>query len=164
MLETFVVFFQIEAVDSRGPTTLTMVKTRSFCFMLLQLAAFCGLFWVCNWVATTLHWKIPGSVIGLAILVFLLLTRIVPESAVRAGSGWLIGELLLFFIPPVVSVLKYQVMIREDGGMVLATVLGGTIMVMIGTANVVDRVYRWEKRMNEKRDQNAANKGEHSHV
>lgn len=141
------------------PSTLfhsTLLKSHSLFYFLLQLAALCGLLWLCNLVVGLLHWRIPGSVLGLGILVVLLLTRVVPERAIQAGSSWLLGELLLFFIPPVVSILKYQVLIRDDGWMIAGTVVFGTLSALIGTAWVVDRVYTIEKRMNERRDAKTA--------
>ncbi|MDH2434662.1 CidA/LrgA family protein [Pokkaliibacter sp. MBI-7] len=128
-----------------------MAKTTSFCKVILQLALFCGLLWLCNLWVNHAGWSIPGSVIGLGILVFLLATRVLPVRAVQAGSTWLLGELLLFFIPPVVSILKYQMLIREDGLMILVSVVLGTVMVLTGTAWVVDRVFTLEQRLNERR-------------
>ncbi|WP_221798739.1 CidA/LrgA family protein [Oceanobacter mangrovi] len=130
-----------------------MVKVRSFSYSLLQLVAFCGLFWLCNLAVAALHIPIPGSVFGLGILVLLLGVGIVPERAVKAGSAVLLGELLLFFIPPVVSVLKYRALLQADGLVIVACVVLGTLMALVGTALVVDRIYTLEKRMNDKRDQ-----------
>ncbi len=130
-----------------------MQRVLSFSTLLLQLSALCLLLWLCDRLVAWLQWPIPGSVIGLLILVLLLLTRVVPERAVGSGSRWLLGELLLFFIPPVVSVLKYSVLIREDGVMILLTVLLGTIMVLGGTAWVVERVFRFEQHLNEQHRQ-----------
>jgi holin-like protein len=104
-----------------------------------------------------MSWPVPGSVLGLGVLVVLLVTKIVPERAVQVSSSWLLGELLLFFIPPVISVLKYQVLIRDDGWMIAGTIVFGTVGVLLGTALVVDRVYSFEKRLNERRLEKAVN-------
>lgn len=124
-----------------------MVKIKSFRNMLLQLFAFCALLWVCNRAVDALHLSIPGSVLGMGILVLLLIVRVVPERAVQAGSALLLGELLLFFIPPVVSVLKYQVLLHDGGWMIAINVVLGTLIALIGTGWVVDRIYTLEKRM-----------------
>ena len=50
-----------------------------------------------------------------------------------------------------VEILKYQMLIREDGLMILASVVLGTVMVLTGTAWVVDRVFTLEQRLNERR-------------
>lgn len=133
-----------------------MARTRSTFFLLFQVSAFCGLFWLCNQVVQFAGIPIPAGVIGLAILVALLLMRIVPEKAVLTGSSWLLGDLLLFFIPPVVSVLKYWVLIRDDGGMMLITLVLGTVVVLTGTAWVVDRIFTLEKRFNQRHPRDTA--------
>lgn len=129
-----------------------MARVYSFCYGLLQLGAICGLLWLCNYFVAALHWPVPGSVLGLGVLVLLLMMRVVPEGMVQTSSSWLLGELLLFFIPPVISILKYQMLIRDDGWMIAGTVLFGTMSVLLGTAWVVDQVYRLEKRLNERRE------------
>ncbi|SBS25845.1 Holin-like protein CidA [Marinomonas spartinae] len=127
------------------------LKKHVFFYCLMQLMALCGLLWLCNQAVALLHWHIPGSVLGLGILVLLLLTHVVPERAIQAGSSWLLGELLLFFIPPVVSILKYQVFIRDDGWMIAGTVVLGTLSALVVTAWVVDRLYTLEKGINDRR-------------
>lgn len=127
-----------------------MVKIKSFGNVLLQLLAFGALLWVCNRVVDALHLAIPGSVLGMGVLVLLLIARLVPERAVQAGSAMLLGELMLFFIPPVVSVVKYQVLLHDGGWVIATNVVLGTLIALIGTGWVVDRIYTLEKRMREK--------------
>lgn len=133
-----------------------MARTGSLLSLLFQVTALCGLFWLCNQLVELLALPIPAGVVGLAILVLLLLVRVVPERAVLAGSSWLLGDLLLFFIPPVVSVIKYWVLIREDGAMMISTLVLGTLVVLTGTAWVVDRVFALEKRLHERQPEEGA--------
>jgi len=133
-----------------------MAHTRSIFSLLLQVSALCGLFWLCSRMVEWTDLPIPAGVIGLALLVILLLVRIVPEKAVLTGSRWLLGDLLLFFIPPVVSVLKYQVLLREDGAMLIMALVVGTVVVLTGTAWVVDRIFTLEKRLHERHLQDGA--------
>ncbi|TCK04074.1 holin-like protein [Marinobacterium mangrovicola] len=130
---------------------IPMARTRSLFSVVLQITAFCGLFWLCNLLVELEHLPVPAGVIGMVLLVVLLLTRLVPEKAVRSGSNFLLGELLLFFIPPVVSILKYWSMLRDDGWMLIGALIIGTVVVLTGTAWVVDRIFTLEKRMNERR-------------
>ena len=128
-----------------------MKAFRSLSATLLQLMGFVAFFWLCNQLVAMWQMPIPGSVLGLGALVALMLAGAVPERAVKLGSAVLLGELLLFFIPPVISVLKYQVLLAHDGVSIVASVVLGTVMALTATAWVVDRVYTLEKRMNEKR-------------
>lgn len=113
----------------------------------LQLAGLCTLLWLCNALTAALGWHFPGSVIGLFIVLGLLLLKLLPEQSLMIGSHWLLSELLLFFIPPVLSILKYQILIMEDGWQMVITIVCGTVMVMVGTAWVVDKVFAWEHQL-----------------
>jgi len=121
-------------------------KTFLFIQITFQLACLCLLFWVCSYIADRLHWVIPGSIIGLAIVIALLAVKILPEKAMAAGAHWLLAELLLFFVPPVVSIIGYWSEIRDDLAAILFAVVLGTLLVLASTAWVVDRVFRLERR------------------
>ncbi|MCK8043829.1 CidA/LrgA family protein [Shewanella sp. 1CM18E] len=110
----------------------------------LQVAGFCGFAWLCQTLAIYLHSPIPGSVIGLTILLLLLSLKLVPERSVSFASRWLIGELLLFFIPPVVAVIKYQALLEHFGAVLISAMLAASTCVLLGTAFAVDKLFKFE--------------------
>ncbi|BDM65505.1 protein LrgA [Shewanella sp. NFH-SH190041] len=118
-----------------------------------QVVMFCLLAMAGHYLALAAHIPIPGSVIGLGVLLFALLMNWVPESALKVGAAWLIGDLLLFFIPPVISVLKYEGMLEHYGLKLLLTLVLGTASVMVGTGFVVDRVFKLEQKLHLRRMQ-----------
>ena len=120
---------------------------------LMQVSFFCLLAVICVQAEQYFNLPIPGSVIGLGIVLLLLLTKTIPEDRVSLGSAWLIAELLLFFIPPVVSVIKYQSLFENYGVQLIVMLVLGTVFVLVGTGFVVDRVFRFERRMNRQRAQ-----------
>ena len=126
-------------------------QCRHWALLLSQIGLFCLLSFACHWFATWAHSPIPGSVIGLGILLFLLGFKLIPENAVQLGAAWLIGELLLFFIPPVISVIKYEGLFEQYGTNILFTLVMGSVFVMFGTGFVVDRVFRFERQLNIKK-------------
>nr|WP_223293000.1 MULTISPECIES: CidA/LrgA family protein [Shewanella] len=140
-----------------GRATDCVVKSNGKLRVMLQTLAQVGLFSllavICVQAEQYFDLPIPGSVIGLAIVLFLLLTKAIPERSVSLGSAWLIGELLLFFIPPVVSVIKYQSLFEHYGVRLIVMLVLGTVFVLVGTGFVVDRVFRFERRMNRQRAQ-----------
>lgn len=118
-----------------------------------QVLALGILAFACNRIAISLHLPIPGSVLGMGVLFLLLILEWIPEHMLRVGAAWLIGDLLLFFIPPVISVIKYEGVLEHYGLKLLLTLIIGTVVVMFSTGLVVDRVFKIEQRMNEKRQQ-----------
>lgn len=87
---------------------------------------------------------IPGSVAGLGLLVLLLRKGWLPLAWVAEGAGWLLAEMLLFFIPAVVAVVQYPAVLLKEGWHLLLVILLGTVGVMVGTAWVVERAVRLE--------------------
>lgn len=118
---------------------------------LLQIAAICLLAWATHALAAALHSPIPGSVLGMLVVLLALGLKLIPEKALQLGAAWLIGDLLLFFIPPVISVLKYETLLEEYGFNIMLTLVLGSASVLLGTGFVVDRVFRFERRLNLKR-------------
>ncbi|MGI3004116.1 CidA/LrgA family protein [Shewanella algae] len=118
---------------------------------LLQIAAICLLAWGTHALAAALHSPIPGSVLGMLVVLLALGLKLIPEKALQLGAAWLIGDLLLFFIPPVISVLKYETLLEQYGFNIMLTLVLGSASVLLGTGFVVDRVFRFERRLNLKR-------------
>lgn len=89
---------------------------------------------------------VPGGVIGLIIVLILLASGRLSTLSVRRGANWLLGDMLLFFVPAVLAVLDHQEFLGIMGLKLLAAVLVGTMMVMAGTALTVDLCCRMSRR------------------
>jgi holin-like protein len=64
----------------------------------------------------------------------------------QLGAGWLMAEMLLFFIPALMSLLDYGSLVREEGWRILLVIAVSTLMVMVVTAVTVELVCRWRLR------------------
>ena len=94
------------------------------------------------------HLPLPANLVGMVLLLALIVCHIVPLKWVRAGSRWLLAEMLLFFVPAVVAVVNYAQLLMVDGWRIFVVIALSTMMVLAATAWVVDKVYRYElKRM-----------------
>ena len=112
----------------------------------LQLGFYIGLFIACDRLVSWLHLPLPANIVGMLLLLALIVTRIVPLNWVKAGSRWLLAEMLLFFVPAMLVVTEYPALIRSQGLQILAVIVLSTACVMAVTAFAVDRVYRLELR------------------
>lgn len=93
-----------------------------------------------NKLSTLLHLPIPGSILGIIVLFTLLKTKLIKLSWVEQGSNWLLAELLLFFIPSAVGVMKYIPMLETDGVRILIVVISSTLVVMISSGLIAVRI------------------------
>lgn len=114
--------------------------------LLVELAILCALFLLGGQLATWLGWPIPGGVMGLALLLILFASGVLKPAMLQMGAGWLMAEMLLFFIPALMSLLDYGSLIREEGWRILLVIAVSTLMVMVVTAMTVELVCRWSVR------------------
>jgi len=70
----------------------------------------------------------------------------VPLATVERGAHWLLGEMLVFLMPIMVALFWHGEFVGWLGLKILATVLVGTVGVMVTTAVSVDCLYRWRTR------------------
>jgi len=102
-------------------------------------------------IASWLNWPIPGGVIGLALLLVIFATGAVNPSSLQTGAGLLLAEMLLFFIPPLMSLLDYGTLVRHEGWRIMLVIGCSTLMVMLVTAVTVEVVCRLKERSPESR-------------
>lgn len=129
---------------------------RSFPFMralitILQVVGISVLWLLADLVRHRFDLGLPSNMIGMMVMVGLLFTGIVRADWIRRGANWLLAEMLLFFIPAVLAVIKYPDVVVVDGWRVLVVIVVSTLMVMVTTAFVVDRLYRFELKLSRRR-------------
>ncbi|MYN39137.1 CidA/LrgA family protein [Duganella sp. FT109W] len=86
-----------------------------------------------------------GGVVGLIIMVILLQSGVLRPAAIEHGADWLLSNMLLFFIPLVVSVVQFTGLLKEDGLRLFAAIGIGFTCVMLATAFTVEWVCRFER-------------------
>jgi len=92
-----------------------------------------------KWMVTFFQLQIPGSLVGMALLFASLHLGWIRLNWVEAGAGMLFSEMLLFFVPTVVGIVKYPWLIGVKGLFVLFIVVSGTALTMISTGVVANR-------------------------
>ena len=82
----------------------------------------------------------------MALLLLAFALGWVKPSTLQLGAGALMAEMLLFFIPALMSLLDYGVIVRDDGWRILLVIGVSTLLVMVVTAFTVEAVCRWRVR------------------
>lgn len=91
------------------------------------------------------HLNLPSSLIGLVLLFMSLQLGWVRLRWVEAGAAVLFAEMLLFFVPAMVGIMKFPWLIGVKGLFVVAIVLCGTALAMAATGIVSDRLLRLDE-------------------
>lgn len=119
---------------------------RRFFRLCCELAALLAIYFLGTALAHWLGWPVPGGVIGLALLLLAFASGRVDPAALQLGAGLLLAEMLLFFIPALMSLLDYGHLLQQDGWRILLVIGCSTLLVMLSTAFTVDWVCRLRSR------------------
>jgi len=107
---------------------------------LAQVALLSLLWFVADRLAALLALPVSGGIVGLGLLVALLLTGVVKPAWVEAGAELILANMLLYFIPLVVSVVQYTDLLEHEGLKLLVAIGVGFLSVMVVTACVVELI------------------------
>ena len=107
-----------------------------------ELAVLLAIYLLGCQMAVWFAWPIPGGVIGMVLLLLAFALGVVKPAALQMGAGLLMAEMLLFFIPALMSLLDYGGLMRSDGWRILLVIGVSTLMVMLVTAFTVELVVR----------------------
>lgn len=103
---------------------------------MIGLSLLFGLSTLGNWMVETFSWKVPGSVIGMVLLLVLLITKVIRVEWIEDSAGFLTKHLAFFFIPIAVGLMAYGTMLKAAGIPLLVTLLVSMGVGMIVTALV----------------------------
>ncbi|MDE1196191.1 MAG: CidA/LrgA family protein [Pseudomonas sp.] len=119
--------------------------------LVVELLVLLAIYQVGCEISLWLNLPIPGGVIGLALLLLTFATGLVKPATLQTGAGLLLAEMLLFFIPPLMSLLDYGTLVRNEGWRIMLVIGCSTLMVMLVTAFTVEMVCRLKDRSQEGR-------------
>ena len=119
--------------------------------LVVELLVLLAIYQVGCEISLWLNLPIPGGVIGLALLLLTFATGLVKPATLQTGAGLLLAEMLLFFIPPLMSLLDYGTLVRNEGWRIMLVIVCSTLMVMLVTAFTVEMVCRLKDRSQEGR-------------
>ncbi|ENM5825449.1 CidA/LrgA family protein [Vibrio metoecus] len=121
--------------------------------MIKKIAQYCvsmGLIFLCLLAGINLQaWlgiAIPGSIIGLLILFGLLASGLVPVEWVKPSSTLFIRYMILLFVPISVGLMVHFDTLLANIAPILASAIGGTLVVMVTLGLLLDRMLKKGKK------------------
>jgi len=131
-------------------TSLRSPKLLHLAQIILQLSFLVIIWWVASIIQRTLHLPVSAGVIGLLLVLFALLSGLFKLQWIKTGSDFILGELVLLFIPCVVGIIKYKSLFLTQGWQLILAVFIGTICVMLATAYSLYFGFKLEARLKQK--------------
>jgi len=110
--------------------------------ILLQIAVILDFYGLGEGIVRLTHLPLPGSVIGLALILLALHLRLLKPAHLRDGAHGLLSRMLLFFVPAVPAVIEHPEFATMLGVRLMLVVVVGTVLVMGVTGAVVQIVAR----------------------
>lgn len=87
--------------------------------------------WAGNFISSILPIMIPGSIIGLLILFFLLSFQLIPSRWVKCGSTLFMRYMIILFIPATMGIMdNYNLLLSSFMPIIIGT-LASTVIVLI---------------------------------
>lgn len=114
----------------------------AFAVRLLQVLILVAVWWTADTLVRWAGVPLPGGVVGLFAVLGLLLAGWLPLHRIDQGAQWLLADMLVFFIPAVVAMVRYQELLKSEGLKLAAVIVLGNACVMLATALTVEWIAR----------------------
>ena len=92
----------------------------------------------------------PASVIGIVLLLLLLAFKIIKPAKLKDISDFMLGNMALFFIPVVSSMIQYKDVLFANFWAIILICLLTTPVVFFVTGHVVQLTVKFLRRRGEK--------------
>lgn len=125
-----------------SPARLDSAPMPSLLRPALQVAILCAFWGAGTLVAHAVHLPLPGSVVGMALLLAGLRVGWVRLEWLDDGAGWLLRHMLLFFVPAAVGVVDHRDLLGGAGLRAVAVVVASTALVLVATGLTVEWLAR----------------------
>lgn len=118
--------------------------------VVLQLSLLILIWWLSSLIQQALDLPVSAGVIGLLLVFMALLSGLFKLQWIKTGSDFILGELVLLFIPCVVGIIKYKDLLLTQGWQLILSVVIGTFCVMLATAYSVYFGFKLEAHLKHK--------------
>ena len=120
--------------------------------VILQIGLLILIWWIGSIIQKQFNLPISAAVIGLFMVLIGLMTGIFKLNWIKSGSDFILGELVLFFIPCFIGLMKYKNLFITEGWQLIVVVVLGTICVMVFTAYSVHIGFKLERKLKQRHD------------
>ena len=120
---------------------------QSLLYVLIQCVIIAAVWYCAEILVELLHLSLSSGVLGMFLMLILLMSGAIKVSWVRLGAKFVLGELVLMFIPLMMSILQYKALFVSKGWQLMLTIILSTAMVMLSSALTFIMVRRLQRRL-----------------
>lgn len=118
-----------------------------------QLIIIIGLYITGDVISKTFSLPIPGNILGMLILLFLLITKVIKLDDVEDTSNFLLSHLSFFFIPAGVGLISSFSIIKNSFLQIILICIVTTIITIGVTGKIVELLLNNKKKTKENNKQ-----------
>ena len=93
-----------------------------------------------NVIQQFLDTSIPGSIFGMLLLFTAMASGLLPSKWVKPGANLIIRFMVLLFVPISVGLIEHIDMLINNALPILASAVGGSLIVLVSLALFLDRL------------------------
>jgi len=109
-------------------------------YLMISFTLIIGALTAGNAIQSLLDTAIPGSIFGMLLLFFAMVIGIIPSHWVQPGASLIIRFMILLFVPISVGLMEHFDMLIANALPILASAVGGTLIVLVSLSWFLDRV------------------------
>ncbi|MBY7731346.1 CidA/LrgA family protein [Vibrio splendidus] len=109
-------------------------------YCLISFTLIIGALTAGNALQQYLETSIPGSIFGMLILFTAMVIGIVPSHWVQPGASLTIRLMILLFVPISVGLMEHFDMLIANALPIMASAVGGTLIVLVSLSWFLDRL------------------------
>ena len=109
---------------------------------LKQLGLILLILWTGQTIQSFFGLSLPGNVLGMIILLFLLMTGILPLKLVEKAANVLLAHLTFLFLPSIVGVITVAHLLGENLVLILLVLGVALVVVMVTTGLTVQWILK----------------------
>jgi len=107
--------------------------------LISQLGIILLLYFIGEFLVFVLHLKIPGSILGMLLLVVALQLNIIKPTAIEEVAGFFLNNMLIFFIPLGVGLVAQWTIISQQWLPIIAATVLSTFIVMLTVGLLINK-------------------------
>ncbi|MCC3344540.1 CidA/LrgA family protein [Psychrobacter sanguinis] len=119
---------------------------QSWLYVLIQCVIIAAVWYCAEILVELLHLPLSSGVLGMFLMLILLMNGAIKVSWVRLGAKFVLGELVLMFIPLMMSIIQYKALFVSKGWQLMLTIILSTAMVMLSSALTFIMAHRLQRR------------------
>lgn len=110
--------------------------------VLIQICVVFAVYLAAEMISAVLPFVVPAGVVSMVLLLLLLLCRVLKPKDLKETSDFMLNNMLLFFIPVCVGVLRYADVLFENFWVIVLISVLTTPLVFLVTGHVVQLTFR----------------------